>query len=218
MTESAELLESPARTDATAETGTPPAAAATTRTGWLRRGKRVGEATISLKTLVAAGCVVLTVAVIAVLGWRVYDVSAELDSLRAGAADNAHAEKVALDYATGAAEMNFQDLAAWRTRLTTGTSPALTGRLTQAATSMEQIIVPLQWVSTAQPVAAKVRSADNGVYSVDCFVSILTKNSQAPEGIQSTATYQLSLDSRNDWAVTEIGGVGAALEPSGTPR
>ncbi|MEV0364647.1 hypothetical protein ACIBEK_09145 [Nocardia fusca] len=70
----------------------------------------------------------------------------------------------------------------------------------------------------AQPVAAKVRSVDNGVYSVDCFVSILTKNSQAPEGIQSTATYQLSLDSRNDWAVTEIGGVGAALEPSAAPR
>jgi Mce-associated membrane protein len=76
---------------------------------------------------------------------------------------------------------------------------------------MEQIITPLQWVSTSTPIAAKVRSESNGIYVVDCFVSVLTKNSQAPEGIQSTATYSLNIDSRNDWVITDVGGIESAL-------
>jgi Mce-associated membrane protein len=159
-----------------------------------------------------------TVAALGVLGWQVHAKSNDIDQLHQRAAGNAHAEQAALDYATGAAEMDFHDLVAWRGKLTKGTTPELSNRLTQAATSMEQIIAPLQWTSTAKPIVAKVRSESNGVYSVDCFVSVLTKNSQAPDGIQSTATYQLTIDSHNSWVITDIAGIDSALGSKGAPR
>ncbi|MFC8529930.1 hypothetical protein [Nocardia sp. NPDC057227] len=182
-----------------------------------RRGTLRGDSAIKVSTLLT-GLVILALVVTAgVFGLQWRSAANELTAADAAAADTARAEQVALDYATAAAEMNFQDLAAWRTRLTEGTSPELEARLTQAATSMEQIIVPLQWVSTAQPIAAKVRSEDNGVYSVDCFVGITTRNSQAPDGIQSTATYKLSIDRGSNWTITDIGGIGTPLG-AGAPR
>ncbi|WP_245718422.1 hypothetical protein [Nocardia miyunensis] len=184
----------------------------------LRRGRRTGNSSIQLKTVVVGALVLALAVAVAVLGWQLSDKSDQIAAGRAEQAGTAHAEQVALDYATAAAEMNFQDLASWRSRLTKGTSPELSNRLTQAAGSMEQIITPLQWVSTAKPVAAKVRSDNNGIYSVDCFVSVLTKNSQAPEGIQSTATYQLTLDSHDNWTITDIGGIGNALDGATAPK
>ncbi|WP_040819794.1 hypothetical protein [Nocardia jiangxiensis] len=184
----------------------------------LRRGRRTGDSSIKLKTVATAAIVLILAVAVAVLGWQLSDKADQIDAARADQAGTAHAEQVALDYATAAAQMNFQDVASWRTRLTKGTSPELSNRLTQAATSMEQIITPLQWVSTAKPVAAKVRSDNNGIYAVDCFVSVLTKNSQAPEGIQSTATYQLTLDSHSNWTITDIGGIGSALNGAAAPR
>ncbi|WP_083883999.1 hypothetical protein [Nocardia higoensis] len=207
----------PAETDTEQDATAGSAPAASPLRAALRRGREAGSSAVKVSTLLTGALVLALAATIGVLGWQVHDKSGEIAALDAAAADNAHAEQVALDYATAAAEMNFQDLATWKTRLTEGTSPELTDRLTQAATSMEQIIVPLQWVSTAEPIAAKVRSQDNGVYSVDCFVSILTKNSQAPEGIQSTATYKLSIDSSNNWTISDIGGFGTALG-GGAPR
>ncbi|WP_109529493.1 MULTISPECIES: hypothetical protein [Nocardia] len=215
MTQSTDLP--PAREDADT-VAAQPTRSAPAWTGILRRGRDAGDSAIKLKTLVSGVVVLAMAATIGVLGWQLHRESGDLDAIHAAAADSARAEQVALDYATAAAEMNFQDLSTWRTRLTKGTSQELSGRLTQAATSMEQIIIPLQWVSTAKPIAAKVRSVDDGVYSVDCFVSILTKNSQAPEGIQSTATYQLSLDSANNWTISDIGGIGPAFGPTDPPR
>ena len=171
---------------------------------------------ISLKALAVAAVLAALVIGLSFSVWQLNSKTDELDQLHAQAANNAHAEQVALDYAVGAAGMNFQDLGPWRAELTAGTSPELTNRLTQAATSMEQIIVPLQWVATATPIVAKVSSDDNGVYTVDCFVSVSTTNSQAPNGIQSTATYKLTIDANNGWIITDIGGIDAALP--GTPR
>ena len=184
----------------------------------LSRGRRTGESSIKLKTVAVAAIVILLAVAVGVLCWQLHDENDRIDAARAQQADTTHAEQVALDYATAAAEMNFQDLASWRTRLTKGTSPELSNRLTQAAGSMEQIITPLQWVSTAKPVAAKVHSNNNGIYAVDCFVSVLTKNSQAPEGIQSTATYSLTLDSHSNWTITDIGGIGSALGGTAPPK
>jgi Mce-associated membrane protein len=107
--------------------------------------------------------------------------------------------------------MDFTKTAEWKERLTKGTSPELAKRLTDAATSMEQITAPLQWTSTSTPINATVRSVDDGKYVVDCFVSVLTKNTQAPEGVQSTATYSVTVDSNNDWLITDVGGIGAML-------
>lgn len=175
------------------------------------QGNRIAGSSIQLKTLMISAAVVVLVAVVAVLGWQVHAKSSDLAAVNQQSQDRSHAEQIALDYATGAAEMDFHDLSAWRGRLTKGTTPELSNRLTQAAASMEQIISPLQWTSTAKPIAAKVRSETNGAYSVDCFVNVLTKNSQAPDGINSTATYRLTIDGKHDWKITDIAGIDSAL-------
>jgi hypothetical protein len=72
-------------------------------------------------------------------------------------------------------------------------------------------LVPLQWNSTAQPLAAKVRSNAGSVYVVDSFVSVLTKTAQGPEPLQSTATYSITIDSNKDWQITDVGGIGSAI-------
>ncbi|MFF3570092.1 hypothetical protein [Nocardia jiangxiensis] len=219
MTQKTALFEDKPGTDAPADTDSPQHKRGSAAVGAVvRRGQSVGEAAIKLKTIVSAAVAAAVVIALGVLGWQLHSTSNDLDHLHAGMAAQAHAEQVALDYATGAAQMDFHDLASWRGRLTRGTSPELSTRLSQAGTSMEQIITPLQWVSTAAPVAAKVTSESNGAYSVDCFVNVLTKNSQAPDGIQSTATYKLTVDSHKNWLITDIGGIDSALTPGKAPR
>ncbi|MGW0021463.1 hypothetical protein ACWDUD_24365 [Rhodococcus sp. NPDC003382] len=159
---------------------------------------------------------VLLISVLAVVGWQWNDARNERDALLSDAAARAEAEEVALGYARGAAEMDFRDLGSWRSRLTSGTTPELTDRLVKAATSMEQIIVPLQWTSTALPITAKAVTGPDGTFTVDCFVSVRTTNAQVPEGIVSTATYRLGMDNRDGWTITEISGIGADTLPDGS--
>ncbi|MEH3141286.1 MAG: hypothetical protein PGN37_14140 [Mycobacterium kyogaense] len=175
--------------------------------------RRRGSVSISLRTLtVGAVITVLTVAV-AVLGWLYLDARRQVNAQNARAADEAHAEKIALDYAVNAATMDFKDLQAWHVKLIAGTSPELSKKLSDAGTSMEQVLVPLQWHSTAQPLVAKVRSNTGGIYVVDSFVSVQTKTVQAPEALQSTATYSTTIDSNNGWQITDVGGIGSAIGP-----
>lgn len=157
--------------------------------------------------------VTLLVVAVGILGWLLADARSELAAEEDLARDAAQAEQVALDYAIGAAEMDHQDLPAWHQRLTANTTPELTERLKRAAESMEQIIVPLQWVSSATPIAAKAEVDEQGVYSVNAFVSVLTRNSQAPEGISSTATYQLRIDPEGDWTIVDVSDFSEALAP-----
>ncbi len=44
------------------------------------------------------------------------------------------------------------------------------------------------------------------IYVVDSFVSVQTKTVQAPEALQSTATYSTTIDSNNNWLITDVGG------------
>ncbi|MCC3313541.1 hypothetical protein [Nocardia africana] len=204
-TDEATGARKPADTDSSAEKRS-------ARRGFaVRHGRRWRDSSISVKTMAVATLSLAAMATIGALGWQVHDKAGALDRLNRQAADSAHAESVASDYATGAAAMDFHDLAAWRARLTRGTTPELSNRLTQASNSMEQIITPLQWTSTAKPLAAKVRSESDGRYTVSCFVNVLTKNRQAPDGIDSTATYQITLDSTHDWVITDISGIDGAL-------
>jgi Mce-associated membrane protein len=173
---------------------------------------------VAVKPLALGLVVALLVIGLAVVTWQLRSTSDELSSIHSAEAGRAQAEQIALDYATGAAEMDFRDLPTWRTRLTQGTSSELSNRLTQASSSMEQIISPLQWTSTAQPISAKAVAGDGGIYSVDCFISVMTTNSQAPEGIMSTATYKLTIDSGDDWKITEISGIDSALAGDAAPR
>lgn len=166
------------------------------------------QVSVSLRTLTVTGLVVLFIAAAGTLGWQYYNSQKQLNALHRQAENNGRAEKIALDYAVNAAQMKFDDLGAWKVKLVEGTSPELKNKLTDAATSMEQILVPLQWSSTAKPVAAKVRSENGGVFVVDAFVSVLTKTIQAPEALQSTATYSVTVDSSKNWQISDVGGAG----------
>jgi Mce-associated membrane protein len=168
--------------------------------------------TVSLRSLVIAAVIVAVVFVVAGLGWLYVGAQRKLDAQARQLQDSAHAEKIALDYAVNAAAMNYQDINAWKAKLTAGTTPELSDKLTKAATSIQQILDPLQWTSTAKPLAAKVHSHSGATYVVDAFVSVMTKTVQAPDPLQSTATYSVTLDGSNDWKITDVGGVGAAVE------
>jgi hypothetical protein len=176
-----------------------------------REKSRRVQLSVSLRSAVTALVIVILVGAVGVLSWFYIGARGQLEEKARRSEDNVHAEKVALQYAGEAAAMNYQDLNAWKDRLVAGTSPELKDKLSKAATSMEQILVPLQWSSTAQPLAAKVRTVAGGAYVVDAFVSVLTKTAQASEPLQSTATYSVTVDSNKDWQITDVGGVGDAL-------
>jgi len=166
---------------------------------------------LSVRTLVTATAFLALVAAVAVMTWLYFGERGKVEAQQQGAANEQRAEQIALDYAVNAATMNFQDLNTWKGKLVNGTTPGLHDQLTKAATSMEQLLVPLEWNSTSQPLVAKVRSDTNGIYVVDTFVSVLTKTTQAPDNLQSTATYSITIDSKNNWQISDVGGIGAVV-------
>lgn len=168
---------------------------------------------LSLRGLIVTGAIVVLAVAVGVLGWLYGGARHELNAQVAQAANDARAEKIALDYAVSAATMDYKDLQAWHVKLVAGTTPELNKKLSEAGTQMEQVLVPLQWSSSAQPLIAKVRSSTGGVYVVDSFVSVQTKTAQAPEALQSTATYSTTIDSNNNWLITDVGGIGSAMGP-----
>ncbi|WP_260681818.1 hypothetical protein [Gordonia rubripertincta] len=173
---------------------------------------RLAGRSVSLRSVVVGAVAVLVVAALGLMGWQLLSAKNEVGDLQAASADRARAEQVALDYAQGAANMSFENPEDWRSRLTKGTSPELSERLRQASTQMEQLLRPLQWSSTAEPIAAKVESVDGDSYQVVAFVNVRTKNVQAPSGIESTATYRMTLDKSQDWLITAISSTGSNLD------
>jgi hypothetical protein len=174
---------------------------------------RSRSVSFSLRSLTVGVVMVLLIVAVATMGWLYVGARHQLDAQATESANAKHAEKIALDYAVSAATMDYKDLQAWKVKLVAGTSPELNGKLSNAGTSMEQVLVPLQWSSSARPLAAKVRSNTGGVYVVDSFVSVDTKTIQSPDPLQSTATYSITIDRNNNWLITDVGGIGSALEP-----
>ncbi|MCX2937118.1 hypothetical protein [Mycobacterium pinniadriaticum] len=166
---------------------------------------------LSLRALVTGAVMVALVAGLGVMTWLYIGEREVVEANTRAMQNQQKAERIALDYAVSAAAMNYQDLNGWKTNLVKGTSPELNDKLSKAATSMQQLLVPLQWTSTSKPLAAKVRSDTNGVYVVDTFVSVLTKTTQAPDNLQSTATYSITIDSNNNWLITDVGGISAVV-------
>lgn len=173
--------------------------------------KEARRISLSVRGLVV-GVVIAALAVgLGVMTWLYVGADHKLDSQVQQARDDQHAEQVALDYAVRAAIMDYKDLGPWKRALVDGTTPELGKKLTDAANAMEQILLPLQWSSTAKPIAAKVRSHDKGVYVVDSFVSVRTKTAQSPDNLQSTATYAVTIDPSNGWKITDVGGIGQVV-------
>jgi Mce-associated membrane protein len=166
---------------------------------------------VSVRTLVVGALFAVLLGALGFVTWLYVGAKAEVDQNARHAANTGHAEQVAIDYAVGAARIDIKDLNAWKINLVKGTTAELKEKLDKAASSMEQILVPLQWDSTAVPLAAKVRSNTNGVFLVDTFVGVNTKTAQTPEGLQSTATYSITIDSNRGWQISDVGGVGAVL-------
>jgi hypothetical protein len=166
---------------------------------------------LSVRTLVVAVAFLVLVAAVAMMTWLYFGERGKVEAQLRSADNEQRAEQIALDYAVDAAAMNFQDLNTWKGKLVNGTTPSLRDKLTKAASSMEQLLVPLEWNSTAQPLVAKVRSETNGIYVVDTFVSVLTKTTQAPDSLQSTATYSITIDSKDNWQISDVGGIGAVV-------
>jgi Mce-associated membrane protein len=170
------------------------------------------QLSFSIRSLLVAALIAVLIVAAGVLGWLYVGAQHRLDAQARQSENTSHAEKVALDYAVNAAAIDSADLKVWKGKLVAGTTPELNSKLTEAAQAMEQILVPLQWNSTAHPLAAKVRSETGGVYVVDSFVSVMTKTIQAPEPLQSTATYSITIDSNNNWQISDVGGIGDVVE------
>ncbi|UCZ59695.1 MULTISPECIES: hypothetical protein [Mycolicibacterium] len=168
---------------------------------------------ISIRSLVAIGAFVILLAAAGSMTWLYLGERGKVEAQQRQASDYKHAEQIALDYAVSTATMNFQDLNTWKGKLVNGTTQSLNGKLTKAANSMQQILVPLEWNSTAQPLVAKVRSNTNGIYIVDTFVTVLTKTTQTPDNLQSTATYSITIDSSSNWQISDVGGINAIVQP-----
>lgn len=211
-TEEAAILESDGE-----DTDTEPAAGETPSVGSddgdeRARGTRARrQISLSVRSAAVTVVIILLVAAVGVMTWFYLGAQRKLDDQARQADGNAHAEKIALDYAVNAAAMNFKDLDGWKAHLVAGTSPELKDKLTKAGSSMEQILVPLQWNSTASPLAAKVVSQTNGTYVVDSFVSVLTQTLQNPDPLRSTATYSVTVDGNGGWQISDVGGVGAVV-------
>jgi Mce-associated membrane protein len=166
---------------------------------------------VTLRTVIVTVVICLLTGAAGVLGWLYMGAQEKLDAQAREASNRQRAEEISADYAVNAADMDYQDFNTWKVKLVNGTSTDLKDKLTKAADSMEQVLAPLQWKSTAKPLATKVRSDAGGIYTVDSFVSVLTKTMQAPDGLQSTATYSITVDSNNDWQITDVGGIDSAL-------
>lgn len=176
-----------------------------------KRPRKRWSVSISLRGVLIGIVIAALAGALGVVTWLYIGAQRQIDTQARDSADTSHAESVALDYAVDAATMDFKDLDAWKVKLVAGTSPELSKKLTDAADSLKEVLVPLEWTSTARPLAAKVHSVSNGIYVVDCFVSVQTKTVQAPDALQSTATYSVTLDRNKNWQITDVGGVGAAL-------
>lgn len=170
------------------------------------------------RSLIFSVLLVAAAVTIGVLAWSLHSsqrseqqARAALTSAQEATSARQRAEQIALDYSRGAAEMDFKDIPGWTKRLTTNTSPELTKKLKDAAASMEQIVVPLQWVSTPTPITSAMRSERDGIYVVNSFLSVMTKNVQAPNGVQSTATYTVTINAKDNWVITDVGGVDSAM-------
>jgi hypothetical protein len=177
-----------------------------------KSSEKVRRVSVSIRSLALGTVIVGLIAGLGVMTWLYMGAKSGLNDQTRRIDASRHAEEVALSYAVNAAIMSYKDLGPWKQNIVKGTTPELNEKLTKAANAMEQIVLPLQWTSTAKPLAATTRSHDNGVYVVDAFVSVMTKTVQAADELQSTATYSVTVDSNNAWRITDVGGIAAAVD------
>ncbi|MFW0787850.1 hypothetical protein AAFP35_25420 [Gordonia sp. CPCC 206044] len=168
------------------------------------RGRQLS---VSLSTAVTSLVVIALIAAVVVLAILYGGSRSQLSADQTAAADRAHAERTATNYAVGAATTDYKDLDAWFDRLRANTTQQLSTKFDATKAQLQQILVPLNWDSKATPVASVVSSENGGVYKVNAFVNVASTSKQAPDGVTTTVTYTITLDKNAGWKITDVGGL-----------
>ncbi|MCH5644969.1 serine/threonine protein kinase [Gordonia sp. ABSL49_1] len=173
----------------------------------------VGMTVLCLAALVAA----------AVFGVLAYRSSKDLTAAENLTADKQSAERVAGDYAVGAATFDFKDLAPWSAALKKGTAPELASRFDVAVKTLTPLIQQVQWSQTAKLIAAKtIDVRADRQFVVQVFVSTHMTSTQNPNGLNTVTPYTITLDRDDNWLITDVAGIaGVAQDGSngaGTPN
>ncbi|MFD5177561.1 hypothetical protein ACFWM1_17255 [Nocardia sp. NPDC058379] len=183
----------------------------TTSTVPSRRGTAAKKVTLSVATVSTAAAVAVLTAATATFGLLYWHARDELSGRDAAAQSSEHAKQIAMDYAVGAATVDYRNTQAWFTSLKKGTNAALSTKFDATAAQLEQIMVPLQWTSTAAPITAAVTSDSPGIYKVNAFLNVNSTNAQNPQGLRTTVTYAITVDENTGWQITDVGGLDGAL-------
>ncbi|WP_336082945.1 hypothetical protein [Nocardia sp. SSK8] len=160
-----------------------------------------------LSTVLAAVAFAALTLATGTFAWLYFAASGTLAERDARAADDRHAAQVATDYAVGASTIDYREVPAWLGRLKTGTTGQLAAEFDATAPQLEQILLPLQWTSTATPLSAAVVAEADGVYTVNAYLDVVSTSAQTPEGTRATVTYSLTIDRAAGWQITEVGGL-----------
>ncbi|MGW5437737.1 hypothetical protein [Nocardia asteroides] len=166
---------------------------------------------IRLSTVCTGATLALLLAATATLAVLYGSTKADLSANERRADDDAHAERIAGDYALGASTIDYRDVQAWLGKLKTGTSPQLSAKFDATAPQLEQILLPLQWTSTATPLSADVLSETAGVYKVNAYLTVNSTSVQNPAGTRTTVAYSLTIDRDAGWRITDVGGLQNAV-------
>lgn len=166
---------------------------------------------LRLSTIVCGVAVAVPVAAAITFGAMWWSAAHDLSRHEAVAADRRHAEQVATDYALGASTIDYKNLPAWTAKLKASTTTQLAAKFDASAPALRQLLTPLQWTSTATPVAATVMSESGGGYQVDVFLDVNSTSAQTPDGTRTTITYRVTVDRDSGWKVSDVGGLDGAL-------
>ena len=166
---------------------------------------------LRLSTLLTGLVIVALLVATVVLAVLYSNARSTISDRDAHAADDKHAESVAMDYAVGASQIDFHDIKSWIGRLKNGTTPQLAAKFDATAPKLQEILLPLQWTSKATPLSASVTSESDGIYKVNAYLNVNSTSAQTPDGAQTTVTYSITLDRNSDWKITDVGGLEGAL-------
>ncbi|MFI9506056.1 hypothetical protein [Nocardia sp. NPDC052566] len=176
-----------------------------------RTNARPGTVSIRITTVVYLAVIAALAVVVCVLATLLVSARGDIADRNARDAEYDKAEKVATEYAVGAATFNYQNVDAWLANLKRNASPQLSAKFDTMGPDIPKLLVPLKMVQTATPITAKVAKVDGAIYTVNVFLNVTPTNAQNPVGLQSTSTFNVTLDKNSGWQVTDVGGLDGAL-------
>ncbi|NNH70879.1 serine/threonine protein kinase [Nocardia uniformis] len=161
---------------------------------------------VAVVAILALVAVTITFAVL----WR--DASGRADGLEQQHADEATAERIAGQYAVGAASFDHRNLKPWVAALKSGTDTALTSRFDSAVETLTPLIREVQWVQTSKLIAATTLKHEGDTYVVQVFVSTSMTSTQNQEPVNTVTPYTLTVSGPPNWTITDVAGI------AGTPQ